>query len=120
MRVIAPIAIVSLVLLSACQQDRTPPVTTAAPSAEARQAAPAETAQSVMDYTCEGGHGVAIIDKGEVARVTLADGSTNDLPRNADETPPSYAGESLAFAVTSTGGMLDHDEVGNFPCKAAF
>ena len=120
MRLIAPIAIVSLMLLSACQQDRTPPATTAPPSAEATQAAPTETAQSVMDYTCEGGHSVAIIDKGEVARVLLADGSTSDLPRNADETPPSYAGEALAFAVTSTGGMLDQDEVGNFPCKAAF
>ena len=121
MRLIAPIAIVSLVLLSACQQDRTPPATTAAPSAEATPAAaPTETGQSVMDYTCEGGHGVAIIDKGEVARVTLSDGSTIDLPRDADQTPPSYAGEALAFAVTSTGGMLDQDEVANFPCKAAF
>lgn len=121
MRLIAPIAVVSLMLLSACQQDRTPPGTPdAAPSAETTQAAPKATAQSVMDYTCEGDHAVAIIEKGEVARVSLADGSTIDLPRNPDQTPPSYAGEALAFAVTSTGGTLDQDEAGSFPCKAAF
>lgn len=125
MHPIVPIAVVSLMLLSACQQDRTPrDATSAPPSAEGAQPAPADTApmdngKSVMDYVCEGGHSVAIIDGGDVARVALADGRTIDLQRSTDQAPPLYAGEALEFAVTSNGGMLGQDEVGGFPCKAA-
>lgn len=125
MNPIVPIAIVSLMVLSACQQDRTPRDAASTPSsAEGAQPVPADIApmqsgKSVMDYTCEGGHSVAIVDGGNVARVLLADGNTVDLQRSADQAPPFYAGEALEFAVTSNGGMLGQDQVGEFPCKAA-
>ena len=124
MNPVVPIAVVSLLLLSACQQETPRDATSAPPSAQGAQPVPADTApmdtgKSVMDYTCEGGHSVAVVDGGNVARVSLADGKTVDLQRSADQTPPFYAGEALEFAVTSNGGMLGQDEVGGFPCKAA-
>ncbi len=127
MRAFIPIACVCLLLLSACQQDPSPrdPDTSAAPASESAQAVPEarnarpDTAKSIMDYSCEGGHKVAIIDGGAVARVSLGDGRVVDLPRSADQTPPRYAGEALEFAVTSNGGMLGQDEVGGSSCEAA-
>lgn len=144
MRAFVPSACVCLLLLSGCQQDPSArnPDTAAAPATESAQAEPeagnarpdeahgrasvagagragADTAKSIMDYSCEGGHNVAIIDGGAVARVALGDGRVIDLPRSADQTPPLYAGEALEFAVTSNGGMLGQDEVGGSSCEAA-
>ena len=70
-----------------------------------------------MRYLCDGGHEVAIV-RGELARVTLADGRVVEIARVADSAPPAYRGEALSFEVGSDGGTLGQDEVGGFDCHA--
>ena len=70
-----------------------------------------------MRYRCDGGHTVAIV-RGELARVTLADGRVIEIARIAGSAPPAYRGEALSFEVGSDGGMLGQDEVGGFDCRA--
>lgn len=66
-------------------------------------------------YACESGHRVDIV-RGEVARVTLADGRVVHL-RRSDETPPRYRGEALSFEVHGNGATLGQHEVGGFDCQ---
>lgn len=70
-----------------------------------------------MRYRCDGGHAIAIV-RGELARVTLADGRVVEIPRIADSAPPAYRGEALSFEIGSDGGTLGQDEVGGFDCRA--
>jgi hypothetical protein len=86
-------------------------------------ATPADTAAPPPDdgvsmrYRCDGGHAVAIV-RGELARVTLADGRVVEISRVADSAPPAYRGEALSFEVGSQGATLGQDEVGGSDCRA--
>ena len=71
-----------------------------------------------MRYTCEQGHAVAIV-RGEIARVTLADGRVVEIERVADSSPPRYSGEALSFEIGSSGATLGQDETGGFACREA-
>jgi hypothetical protein len=71
-----------------------------------------------MRYSCDGGHGVAIV-RGDTARVTLADGRVVEIKRVADSSPPRYSGEALSFEVGNDGGTLGQDETGGFACREA-
>ncbi|MGH8077572.1 MAG: hypothetical protein ACREPE_09645 [Lysobacter sp.] len=119
------IACAAVLLMSACQQDRTAPAADIPPAADAPQVAAATPElepnrdQALMDYICEGGHRIAIVGGGDIARVTLSDNRTVDLQRSADQSPPLFDGEALEFVITSDGGMLGQDEGGGFPCKSA-
>lgn len=97
----------------------TPPPATADPDATtADTTTPPATGDGVtMRYLCDGGHAVAIV-RGELARVTLADGRVVEIPRIADSAPPAYRGEALSFEVGSDGGTLGQHEVGGFDCRA--
>ena len=70
-----------------------------------------------MRYRCDGGHAVAIV-RGELARVTLADGRVVEIARVADSAPPAYRGEALSFDIGSSGATLGQDEVGGFDCRS--
>ncbi|MCI4568692.1 hypothetical protein [Lysobacter sp. CFH 32150] len=97
----------------------TPPPTATDPNpATADTTPPPPTDDGVsMRYLCDGGHAVALV-RGELARVTLADGRVVEIPRIADSAPPAYRGEALSFEVGSDGGTLGQDEVGGFDCRA--
>ena len=93
--------------------------TTAGPEATAADTAPPPPADDgvSMRYRSDGGHTVAIV-RGELARVTLADGRVVEIARVADSAPPAYRGEALSFEIGSDGGTLGQDEVGGFDCRA--
>ena len=87
--------------------------------AATEKSAPEPTSDGItMRYTCDQGHAVAIV-RGEIARVSLADGRVLEIPRIADSSPPSYSGVALSFEVGSSGATLGQHEVGGFACREA-
>ncbi|MFC5577360.1 hypothetical protein ACFPOA_04935 [Lysobacter niabensis] len=96
----------------------TPAPAEAAEPATARPASGETAADITMRYACEHGHSVAIV-RGEIARVSLADGRVIEIPRIADSSPPRYAGVALSFDVGSEGATLGQDEVGGSVCREA-
>jgi hypothetical protein len=93
------------------------PVTAHGPDAATAPAARADP-DVTMRYACEHGHSVAIL-RGEIARVSLADGRVVEIPRVADSAPPHYSGVALSFDVGSDGATLGQHEVGGFACREA-
>jgi hypothetical protein len=97
--------------------------TTSVPAGDAVAATVKSAPESANDgitmrYACDQGHSVAIV-RGEIARVSLADGRVLEIPRIADSSPPSYSGVALSFEVGSTGATLGQHEVGGFACREA-
>lgn len=107
----------AVLILGACQKPGEPvPPATPAPATD-------DTSKSdddegiTMRYRCDSGHSVAIV-RGELARVTLADGRVVEITRVADSSPPQFQGEALSFEVTDDGATLGQHEVGGFACTA--
>lgn len=93
----------------------------AAPAQNVEQAtdraepAPAADVPAKRAFACDGGHRVAVA--GDDAVVTLADGRTVHVPRDADA-PSRFHGEALSFRLVDGGGELAQEEVGVFHCRA--
>ena len=115
--------LVSLVAAS-CQKSTAPAGESADMPARAEAAATAKPASGETDsditmrYACEHGNSVAIV-RGQIARVSLADGRVVEIQRIADSSPPRYAGVALSFEVGSDGAMLGQDEAGVLGCREA-
>ena len=90
----------------------------APPGGRAAQTPGATGADITMRYACEQGHSVAIV-RGEIARVSLADGRVAEIPRVANSAPPRYSGVALSFDVGTDGATLGQHEVGGFACHEA-
>lgn len=92
------------------------PAEFADPGAAGDPSVPGEATVGVTSrYACDSDHRVDIV-RGEVARVTLADGRVIHL-RRSEETPQRYRGEALSFEVRADGATLGQDEVGGFECR---
>lgn len=114
MRIPALIVLASGLAVGACDRGEPPPAPAAGPESPAAEAdAPGVT----MRYDCGEGYRVAIM--GDSARVTTADGSSFDLPRMPDTSPPVYAGETMELAIGSEDAQLGRAEGGELTCTPA-
>jgi hypothetical protein len=106
----------AVLMLGACQKpgEPAPPTTSAPASTEAPEP---DDDGITMRYRCDSGHSVAIV-RGELARVTMADGRVVEIARVTDTSPPQFQGEALSFEVTGDGATLGQHEVGGFACTA--
>ena len=126
---IAQLLLPLVVLIATSCQKASPPVAETAEAAGRGGSAPtgapvgdsdaaSEDDGITMRYDCEQGHSVALV-RGEIARVSLADGRVVEIPRIAGSSPPRYSGVALSFDVGSDGATLGQHEVGGFACRAA-
>ena len=114
-----------LLVAASCQKSTAPAAEKSADMpARAEAGATAKPASGETDnditmrYACEHGNSVAIV-RGQVARVSLADGRVVEIPRIADSSPPRYADVALSFEVGSDGATLGQDEAGVLGCREA-
>ena len=107
-----------VLLLAGCNRndagrppEATPAASTPAPAAESKD--PAIT----MRYACDGDTKVEIL--GDSARAVLPDGRVVNLTKVADSMPPTFAGDSLYFAIGSNDAHLSQEDGSNeLACQA--
>lgn len=106
----------AVLILGACQKPGEPaPPAASAPATD--DTSKRDDDVITMRYRCDSGHSVAIV-RGELARVTLADGRVVEITRVTDSSPPQFEGEALSFQITGDGATLGQHEVGGFACTA--
>ena len=107
-----------VLLLAGCNRNDAgrPPEATPAASAPA-PAAESNDPAITMRYACEGDTKVEIL--GDSARALLPDGRVVGLTKVAGSMPPTFAGDSLYFAIGSNDAHLSQEDGTNeLACQA--
>lgn len=115
---VLPIIPVALLLAGCNRNDagRAPEATPAATSTPAPAAASNDPAIT-MRYACDGDTRVEIL--GDSARAVLPDGRVVSMTKVAGSMPPTFAGDSLYFAIGSSDAHLSQEDGSNeLACQA--